>query len=251
MSLPLEFRAASGDAFSFSPLSTPDSRGLGARLLHKHEVSSPPSRTLAAPRDKLSPVQSPSSTQSIPTKSTQQSARHLSRRHLLPPAMTDLKLWMYRDLLPFTPFYYFVAPEPLPFEGPKLFHRFMDLPLEIHRMIFQPCDTPTLFHLMHTSSYTRRECSELFWEPEPNTWYLPDDTHLLFADGNFRIYHCLEFASHVTQVEINFEHVGLNWPTFNGQAFWDNLQSLFPSVWNVVLSGGDSKRSLPTDCGGV
>lgn len=163
--------------------------------------------------------------------------------------MTDLKLCMTRDSLPFTPFYCFVAPDPFPFKGPELFHRFMDLPLEIHRMIFHHCDAPTLFHIMHASSYTRRECSALFWEPEHNTWYRPDNAHLLFEDQNFRLYHCPEFASRVKQVEINIEYMELNRVASSGQAFWEKLRSLFPSVQNVVLSGKAPKHSLPPHCG--
>ncbi|KAJ5807725.1 hypothetical protein N7474_008994 [Penicillium riverlandense] len=241
MSLPPDFLAASGHEVSSLP--TPDSRGLGSRPVHKHKVPTPP--TPGPPRREPSLAQSPS----LPPPPTPipQSLRDSSCRHLLPPAMTDLKLGMDHDSLPLTPFSYFVAPEPLPFQGPKLFHRFMDLPLEIHLMIFRYCDTPTLFHLMHTSSYTRYECLELFWEPEHNTWYRPEYAKEMFDDKVFPIYHCPEFASRVTQVEISLNLLPLyqrNRRALSGRAFWDKLQELFPSVQNVVLSGNDP-RHLP------
>lgn len=156
---------------------------------------------------------------------------------------------MTSDLMPFTPFYHFVAPESLPFKGPEQFQRFMELPPEIHRMIFEHCDMPTLFHLMHASSYTRRGCSGLLWKPGHNIWYRPEDAHLLFEGRHFQIHHCPEFASHIKQVEINIENVKLNRVAFNTQAFWDKVRSCFPSAQSVVLSGKDPKRSVPPDCG--
>ena len=159
--------------------------------------------------------------------------------------MTDLKLVMDYDSLPLTPFCYFVAPEPLEFQGPKLFHHFMDLPLEIHRAIFQYCDTPTLFHLMHTSSYIRYECFDLFWEPDRNTWYRHEYAGELFDYDFFPIYHCPTFASRITQVEIGFPFRQLDRMARRGQAFWDKLQQLFPSMQNVVLSGNGPERLPP------
>ena len=157
--------------------------------------------------------------------------------------MTDLKLCMDWTLLPLTPFYYFVAPEPFPFRGPKLFHRFMHLPLELHRMIFQYCDTPTLFHLMHTSSYIRRECLDLFWEPEHNTWYRPKFAEEMFRCENHEGFHCPEFSSRVTQVEIGLGDIDLGPEPEDKRTFWVKLQRLFPSTRRVVLTCEDERRS--------
>lgn len=143
------------------------------------------------------------------------------------------------DSLPLTRFCYFVAPEPLPFQGSKRFDRFMDLPLEIHRIIFRHCDAPTPFYLMHTSSYVRYECLELFWHADHSTLYLFEHPHKMFGhkDKVCPIHHCPRFAYCITQVEIGLSFLDHDLMARCGSAFWDNLQELFPSVRNVVLSG--------------
>lgn len=161
--------------------------------------------------------------------------------------MTDLKLVMDYDSTPLTPFYYFVAPETLPFQGPNVFHRFMDLPVEIHRLIFRYCDTPSLFHLMHTSSYTRSECSDLFWEPVDSTWYRCEYSfQTLSSEGVFfPIYHCPEFASCITQVEVHVDFPNYDITAQRSRAFWGTLLNLFPSLQNVVLSGNTPQQLEP------
>lgn len=164
--------------------------------------------------------------------------------------MTDLKLWMGPGAMPLIPFSYFVAPEELPFKGSKQFLCFMDLPPEIRRMIFEHCDTPTLFHLMHTSSYTRYECLELFWEPERDIWYRLWDGEKLWEENEvITVYPCPEFASRITQVEINIDGLISNRMVLSDQEMWDRVQKLFPSVRIVVFSGVDPKRSFPRSYG--
>lgn len=144
--------------------------------------------------------------------------------------MTDLKLAMDSWSMPITPFCYFVAPEL--FSSSRLFCQFMDLPPEIHRIIFRFCDTPTLFHLMHASSYTRQECLPLFWEfREDNTWYRPENPKEIFLGQHPMLYDCPEFASRVTQVEITLPFFSFD----RKQEFWRRFQDVFPSAQRVVL----------------
>jgi hypothetical protein len=142
--------------------------------------------------------------------------------------------------MPVTPFSHFVTPELSP--SPKRFPRFMDLPLELHRLIFQACDTPTLFHLMHTSSYIRSECSELFWGSGNRVWYRPDHAYYLFNEKDSPIDFCSEFASRITHVEISLYFADHRRMAYTGRTFWDRLQGLFPSARNVVLSGSQPRR---------
>jgi hypothetical protein len=106
------------------------------------------------------------------------------------------------------------------------------LPLEIHRKIFRVCDTPTLFHLIHTSSYTRQECLQLFWKfRDDNTWYRPENSTKIFFKQHPIVYDCPEFASHITQVEITLSFVSFD----RKQKFWRKFQNIFPSAPRVVL----------------
>jgi hypothetical protein len=86
----------------------------------------------------------------------------------------------------------------------------------------------------------------MFWEPDHDTWYRPEHADKLFYHECFPIYHCPTFASRITQVEIQCYFQQLAMP-HRGQAFWDKLQKLFPSVQNVVLSG-DVAGLLPPPC---
>lgn len=223
MSLHLDFRSASGHAVSL--LSTLDSRGLGSRPVYANEVPTPP----VPPQDELLPVHSWSERPS-PTPTNLQSSVDPPRRCHLPSAMTDLKLGMDPGSVPITPFCYFVAPEL--FTSPRVFHRFMDLPLEIHRIIFRFCDTPTLFHLMHTCSYSRLECLDLFWKfRDGNTWYRMDvGEHESFGQYP-TVYDCPEFASRVTQVEIYVSHYVCG----REAEFWKSFQDIFSSAQRVVF----------------
>lgn len=122
----------------------------------------------------------------------------------------------------------------------------MDLPPEIHRIIFQSCATPTLFHLMHTSSNTRSECSKLFWQSGNNIWYLPHHAYQIFTHKASPIYHCHDFASRITHVEIPLYLADYHQMVIKGREFWDRLQELFPSARNVVLSGSEPTKRLLT-----
>jgi hypothetical protein len=87
----------------------------------------------------------------------------------------------------------------------------------------------------------------MFWEPDHDTWYRPEYADKLFDYECFPIYHCPTFASRITQVEIGFYLQQIDQMAHRGQAFWDKLQKLFPSVQNVVLSGNGA-GPLPPPC---
>lgn len=152
--------------------------------------------------------------------------------------MTDLMLGMDEwddGGVPLTYFHHFVALEPLPVQRPDLnmdLSVFMSLPLEIKRMIFNFCDPPTIFCLMQTSSFIRRECSDIFWEND--IWYRPHRACPFLKP----IHHCPEFASRVKQVElelplfVNFSRQ----PDRTFQKFWNTVQERFPSAKALVLT---------------
>lgn len=240
MSLPLDFLSAAGHELPALP--TPDSRALGSRPVYKHEVPTRPvpSHDDLIPVPPPSPPLYPSSIPPSPPSPILKLPRESARRHLLPPAMTDLQLCMEWGSLPLTPFSHFVAPEL--FLSPKRFPRFMDLPPEIHRIIFQSCNTPTLFHLMHTSSYIRSECLALFWESGHNVWYQPYHAYQIFTHKVSPVYHCHTFASRITHVEIPLYLADYHQMAIRGREFWDRLQELFPSARNVVLSSIEPRR---------
>ncbi|OOQ90070.1 hypothetical protein PEBR_05012 [Penicillium brasilianum] len=231
MSLPLDFQSASGQELCL--LSTPDSRGLGSRAVLRNEVPTPP----VPPRDELLPVTSSPPQQSPPSVECPFRVDRPGRCYL-PPAMTDLKLAMDYFSVPMTSFRYFVAPELS--SSPGLFPIFMDLPPEIHRIIFRFCDTPTLFHLIHTSSYTRQACLDLFWQfRDDNTWYRLEKPFEAFAEEHPKLYHCPEFASRVRQVEITLPFGWFD----RRREFWGRFQDIFPSAQRVVFYGPCIDRS--------
>ncbi|KAF3384823.1 hypothetical protein F1880_001964 [Penicillium rolfsii] len=222
MSLHLDFLSAAGHEIAALP--TPDSRAFGSRPVYKHEVPTPP----VPSRDDLIQLSPPSQ----PAMSQLQ--RESTRRRLLPPAMTDLQMCMEQGSSPLTAFGLFVAPEL--FTSPHQFPRFMDLPPEIRRIIFQSCDTPTLFRLMRTSSYTRSECSDLFWQSGDDIWYHPHHAWQIFDFKASPTYHCHDFASRITHVEIPLHLVDYHVMVIRGRKFWERVQELFPSARYVVLS---------------
>ncbi|KAF9893495.1 hypothetical protein FE257_010807 [Aspergillus nanangensis] len=235
MSLPLNFLSASGH--ELSPLHTPDSRRLGSRPVCQHEVPTPatPSREDLIPVPPTPPAESPSSIRLSPSSPMAQFAAKATRHPLLPSAMTGLKLCMEWDGASFTPFSYFVAPELSPCA--EQFPRFMDLPLEIHLMIFESCDTPSLFHLIHTSSYIRSKCLPLFWQFQDDIWYRPYHADRVVPFQSSGIYHCPEFASRITNVEIPVDFADHSLMTATARSFWEGLQDTFPSACNVVFVG--------------
>lgn len=159
--------------------------------------------------------------------------------HKLPAGMTDLKLGFGEDGLPITHFNRFVYPQPWPNGSlPESFHRFMDLPLEIHVLVLRHCDTPSLFHLLHTCSYLRRESLKLFWDPEENLWYQSERGLETFMKPFFPIYDCPDFTFRITQIEIPISWFSWAIPmTNNYREFWTKLQEEYPLVRNVILSG--------------
>lgn len=152
----------------------------------------------------------------------------------------DLSWCMFEWGSPIIPFFRFVrskpdlSPSPSSVQ-PSRCYQFFALPLEIQRLIFGFCDPPTLFGLMHSSPYFRRECLPLFWEAVRKSWF-----HLegIGSDWNGEIepiFHCPEFASQVTQVEIKICTM-YGRPELDERRFWDKVQEHFPSVNKVVLT---------------
>ncbi|KAL2815246.1 hypothetical protein BDW59DRAFT_166838 [Aspergillus cavernicola] len=151
---------------------------------------------------------------------------------------------------PFIPFYYFITPKPSSTPALRSFPRFADLPPDLHLIIFQCCDSPTLFQLMHTCSYTRHECAKLFWSQFADVWY-----HL--GLGAIKQYdqhrvglvrHNRDFARYTRQVEL---HLGrMEWKfgdhvETRARQLWGTIDELFPCAEKVVLSGAVPYRALP------
>lgn len=234
MSLPLDFRSASDQELPFgSTLDSNDSQGLGSRPVCTNDV---PIQHLS-PRDK-----------SIRAVTLHYPSNRIAppSRHYLPSVMTDLKLGVTYDGMPITSFCYFVAPELT--ASPRTFSRLMDFPPEIHRVIFGFCDKPTLFHLMHTSSYTRQICSDMFWKSnEEDVWYHPANASEIFGWDHAIVSDCPEFASRVTQVEISLSFLTIR-DKFSEprkrHEFWRRVQSIFPAAEKVVISDTGLDRAL-------
>lgn len=232
MSLPLDFRSASDQELSFG--STLDSQSLGSRPVRRNEVPTP----LLSPQDELVPV----------TPALHYPSNRIAPpfRHYLPSEMTDLKLGMSFYGMPITSFCYFVAPELTASQG--TFTRFMDFPPEIHRVVFGFCDKPTLFHLMHTSSYTRQICSDMFWTSrEEDVWYHPANSSEMFGRDHAIISDCPEFASRVTQVEITLPVLIISnnfAEPSKRRGFWRRVQNIFPAAEKVVISDAGFDRAM-------
>jgi hypothetical protein len=187
--------------------------------------------------------------------------------------MWDLDLCVNYEPKQLVPFKYFIRPASLPpLEASRTFTCFANLPVEIHLQIYDFCDTPTLFQLMHTCARTRTEASKRFWSQQ-DIWYNCPDTSLFdyFIKHPIPLF-CVSFASQITQVEIDVETLGTvfgnesvvkngdvvydsessespnNGETVEAEAhpvttldkariFWKRVQTVFPSISRVVISG--------------
>ncbi|KAK2810294.1 hypothetical protein FQN50_003025 [Emmonsiellopsis sp. PD_5] len=175
----------------------------------------------------------------------------------------DLDLCLTKYGFPQKPFRYYVYPTALSpaTQAPAVdsFRRFPDLPREIALLIFQFCDAPTLFQLMHTSSAIRAQTSRLFWTHQDDVWYRCSGSWLRTTDKPGYIYDCPHFARQVTQLEI---HLGLMGPGFEQLAtshlplrretteeqtrrFWAQVQESYPSLRKVVLASHAPYPPLP------
>jgi hypothetical protein len=76
----------------------------------------------------------------------------------------------------------------------------------------------------------------LFWQSGDNIWYHPHHSWQIFDFKASPIYHCHDFASRITHVEIPLSLADPHLMVIRGREFWDRLQELFPSARNVVLS---------------
>jgi len=150
------------------------------------------------------------------------------------------------------PFKYFVRPTILPSSKVSTsFTCFSQLPAELQLQIYDACDGSTLFNLMQTCSGIRKEASKRFWTHK-DTWYsCSDDTAFPRRVQHPIIQYCPEFASRIAQVEIHFIRIHMAFPSDEmdpiegprtttadkARAFWARVQSIFPSVRTLIMTG--------------
>jgi hypothetical protein len=184
----------------------------------------------------------------------------------------DLNLCTNWDRKILVPFHYLVAPDsqyslppPLPTTSSPTFP-FSRLPTDIQLIIYESCDLPTLFHLMHTCSRTRGPCAKLFWSnnntPSLREYWYHCPSYWLFDHGKHHhpiITHDLAFAHLVTRIELNLlrleqhfaeDEVEVDWretmsTVTKTKGFWEKVGRAFPSVKEVVLTGMLPRRALP------
>jgi hypothetical protein len=140
---------------------------------------------------------------------------------------------------------------------------FSRLPLEIQRIILEFCDIQTLFQLMLTSSWLRLESKKVFWSQE-SVWYRMWAASLILpelASSSLRGLNTNpQFTQHVQQVELDclpirdmfqlLQPVRDRGKPLSGKSlatveqglkpFWERLQSVFPSIKQVILRDSDS-----------
>jgi hypothetical protein len=139
---------------------------------------------------------------------------------------------------------------------------FLGLPYDIKLLVYQACDMPTLFRLMHTSPAIREDAEQAFWSHQI-PWYVTDNTWLRNEYGYpGSMLHCPDFASRVQQVEVQFTSLeedfyhdqsgeidttatGVSRVISNkrlltleqqAQEFWQAFQQNFPAARRVVLN---------------
>jgi hypothetical protein len=136
----------------------------------------------------------------------------------------------------------------------------MRLPKELQFQVIHCCDNATLFHLMHVSSWTRREAGKLFWS-DSDVWYLIHAPWILAGGFAGHTYYDVEPLAHVQQIEMDF---GRDYSIMRNldrrvwrdgrshlvpvsatpdsvmeqriHGFWQLLQRKFPGATSVVLS---------------
>lgn len=156
------------------------------------------------------------------------------------------------------PFHYFVKPKPQPTSPPsRSFFAFFSLPVDLQLMVYECCDTPTLFHLMQTSSRTRHAATKLFWENNfDDHWYHCLDYPLFAQEHNTYTIprHCSEFASKITNIEIDLVRINFlseaddeacKSTIAKAKDFWVKVERVFPSVRNVILAGCTPREARP------
>ncbi|KZM21997.1 uncharacterized protein EKO05_0005054 [Ascochyta rabiei] len=175
----------------------------------------------------------------------------------------DLNLCMDWGGKVLVPFHYFVQPRsplsPAPSCQP---FPFLNLPIDLQLIIYEHCDAPTLFHLMHTCLRTRSPAAKLFWTNDSiDYWYHCHDSGL-FDFGNrdcVVVKHCLEFAQRITRIDVDLTRLEMHFggddepPLFREQAstvrkaqdFWSKVEKAFPAVKRMVLAGCLPRRELP------
>jgi hypothetical protein len=82
----------------------------------------------------------------------------------------------------------------------------------------------------------------LFWQSGDTIWYQPDNASQIFNYKASPTYHCHDFASRITHLELPLHLVDYHVMVITGREFWDRVQDLFPSVRNVVLSSTSSSE---------
>ncbi|KAJ0413252.1 hypothetical protein BJY00DRAFT_319969 [Aspergillus carlsbadensis] len=175
----------------------------------------------------------------------------------------DLDICVDYDGILLIPFFTLTTSNQVAWADRRSFHQFRDLPPDIHLLIFQQCDSPTLFQLMHTSSYTRHECSRLFWAQIASMWcqcaWGKVDNHQQGRPG--LVGYDSAFCARITQVEVVLGR--LEWrfgdslyggenttPEERVRQLWETVAALFPAARTVVLSGVVPHRRPPPRGGG-
>jgi hypothetical protein len=142
--------------------------------------------------------------------------------------------------------------------------KFLALPFDIQVGVYQACDPPTLFQLMHTSRATRWEAQRVFFAHQ-TPWYYMDGTWLIVETGQPGTQpHCPEFANRIQQIELEFWQLGsllfkegqhpppmlqfLNcksdalmhkWKLTSGkqiEELWEAIKKNFPALKRVVIT---------------
>jgi hypothetical protein len=162
----------------------------------------------------------------------------------------DLNLCVdYNRWVPLVPFFTLTTPTQVRWSPRRSFHRFSDLPPDIHLLIFQQCDSPTLFWLMHTTSYTRHESSKLFWAQIAAMWCRCEWGNIdHFPQGRpGLVRYDRGFCARIAQVELLLGKLELRFgnevhakenstPEERIRRLWEAVAELFLAAWIVVLS---------------
>ncbi|KAH7402176.1 hypothetical protein DE146DRAFT_652613 [Phaeosphaeria sp. MPI-PUGE-AT-0046c] len=181
----------------------------------------------------------------------------------MPIMSWDLDVCMQHREKILVPFHKFVKPKsqlsPLP--SPCAFP-FFRLPIDLQLIVYEHCDEPTLFQLMHTCSRSRHAATKLFWDStHSNQLYHCPDYHLFEHWTYYHVFesHCPEFALRITDIEIDmvrlehhFAEDGEMHPArtrastiAKAKVFWAKVVRIFPCVQRIVLTGCTPRESNP------
>ncbi|PVI03664.1 hypothetical protein DM02DRAFT_652435 [Periconia macrospinosa] len=125
------------------------------------------------------------------------------------------------------------------------FHQFAQLPAELQLRVLQFCDKPTLFRLMQTSSFIRREAMKLFFA-DPETWYCVDGDWLKEGGHPTDGIHDIDFLRRIERLSIELSSITApQWKDEHIRNLWRRVQCLFPLAKYVMLV--DTYRNYSED----